>query len=256
VHLRICLPLARRDGSDDVSTFSGVSTRWNGTSFVEGVGFSGLVSRSRFKFQIYHCWSWCSRLGDDGMPLRHDLRWFVGSFGGGIGFLLGGFVVFCGVVEAQPISGEAVKQTWSRFMRLSFSSDSSRLWLVDVFLAFNLCISSSPLDLLGCGDGHFSGGIRSLVLKDGSWCCEYWLFPCLHQCPGPNLASKASLQWVLVALLRYGCPRPFSPLTVSCLNDKEEYKLGKITDYQLLQATSWGLRHPRGKTHLPGITVN
>ncbi|CAN6930596.1 unnamed protein product [Brassica oleracea] len=41
------------------------------------------------------------------MPLRHDLRWFVGSFGGGIGFLLGGFVVFCGVVEAQPISGEA-----------------------------------------------------------------------------------------------------------------------------------------------------
>lgn len=45
------------------------------------------------------------------MPLRHDLRWFVGSFGGGIGFLLGGFVVFCGVVEAQPISGEAVKQS-------------------------------------------------------------------------------------------------------------------------------------------------
>lgn len=41
------------------------------------------------------------------MPLRHDLRWFVGSFGGGIGFLLGGFVDFCGVVEAQPISGEA-----------------------------------------------------------------------------------------------------------------------------------------------------
>ncbi|KAF3576741.1 hypothetical protein DY000_02028724 [Brassica cretica] len=46
------------------------------------------------------------------------------------------------------------------------------------------------------------------------------------------------------------------PLYVLRFINKEECKPGKITDYQLLQATSRGLRHPRGKTHFPGINVN
>ncbi|KAF3542139.1 hypothetical protein F2Q69_00020531 [Brassica cretica] len=46
------------------------------------------------------------------------------------------------------------------------------------------------------------------------------------------------------------------PLYVLRFIDKEECKTGKITDYQLLQAASRGLRHPRGKTHFPGINVN
>ncbi|WZZ82844.1 hypothetical protein YC2023_103416 [Brassica napus] len=46
------------------------------------------------------------------------------------------------------------------------------------------------------------------------------------------------------------------PLYVLRFIDKEECKSGKITDYQLLQATSRGLWHPRGKTHFPGINVN
>ncbi|KAL0666111.1 hypothetical protein Bca4012_028815 [Brassica carinata] len=38
--------------------------------------------------------------------------------------------------------------------------------------------------------------------------------------------------------------------------DKEECKPGKITDYQLFQATSPILRHPRDKTHFLEINVN
>ncbi|KAH0837339.1 hypothetical protein HID58_092418 [Brassica napus] len=53
------------------------------------------------------------------------------------------------------------------------------------------------------------------------------------------------------ALLGYGCPRSFSPLYVLRFIDKEECKLGKITDYQLLLATSRGLQHPRAKVDSP-----
>ncbi|CAN6845315.1 unnamed protein product [Brassica oleracea] len=62
---------------------------------------------------------------------------------------------------------------------------------------------------------------------------------------GPTFVSKVSVSGVWTTLLRYGCSRSFSPSDVLRVIDKEECKLGKNTDYQLLQATSRGLRRPR-----------
>lgn len=49
--------------------------------------------------------------------------------------------------------------------------------------------------------------------------------------------------------------RSFSALVILCLIDSEEYNWAR-SPTTCLKATCWGLRHPRGKIHLPGVNVN
>uniref|UniRef100_M4CVD3 Uncharacterized protein n=1 Tax=Brassica campestris TaxID=3711 RepID=M4CVD3_BRACM len=103
--------------------------------FDGGVGFSGLVSRSCFPFQISLCWSWCSRFGVEVSPL---LRLVV---------IRGSMEV---VIRLAWWFSRSVAASW----RLSLPN---RLWLVDVFLGDPSSFGSPylvfVLGLLGCGDG-------------------------------------------------------------------------------------------------------
>ncbi|KAF2600744.1 hypothetical protein F2Q68_00009030 [Brassica cretica] len=162
------------------------------------------------------------------------------------------------VSSGEFLGGESRTAIWISVSRLRLGP--LRMWrrpcslevLVLMFSSFSVDTGGTYPVLIG-----FLDPVSSVV----GWLCagletflgKVWLLR-----SGPTLVSKVRVSGVRTTLLRYGCSRPFSPSDVLRVIDKEECKLGNNTDYQLLQATSWGLRRPRqrGKTHLPGVNVN
>ncbi|KAG5410031.1 hypothetical protein IGI04_006350, partial [Brassica rapa subsp. trilocularis] len=124
--------------------------------FDGGVGFSGLVSRSCFPFQISLCWSWCSRFGVEVSPL---LRLVV--IRGSVEVVIGLAWWFSRSVAASWRLGLTKRTQVSSSEFLGGESRtavcSRCLWLVDVFLGDPSSFGSPylvfVLGLLGCGDG-------------------------------------------------------------------------------------------------------
>ncbi|KAF2600742.1 hypothetical protein F2Q68_00009032 [Brassica cretica] len=206
--------------------------------------------------EISLCWSWCSRFGVEVSPLLRlvvirgsmevviGLAWWFSQSVAASWRL--GLPKRTQVSSGEFFGGESRTALWISVSRLRLGP--LRMWRrpcsLEVLVSLVLMFSSSSVDT---GGWIFHVTLhRSLILKGDSRCSletflgKMWLLR-----SGPTLVSKVSVSGVWTTLLRYGCSRSFSPSDVLRVIDKEECKLGKNTDYQLLQATSRGLRRPR-----------